>query len=124
MAKGKPKTRGPRKSDRRSLPAGPAESQTSVAATVAWTVSVTMVVMCDLAAILAHLYVIRNPAAKGAAMFGGLMLFGGAVIGAASLALLPVVYRVRRTPPPTGFAVFAACAAVAPILALVARSFG
>jgi signal transduction histidine kinase len=38
------------------------------------------------------------------------------------LALLPVVSRVRRVPPPTGYAVFAACVAMAPIVALVARA--
>jgi hypothetical protein len=107
----------------RAANTGPPETRTAEAATIAWTVTVTMVVMCDLAAIVAHAYALRNPEAKGAQVFGGLMLFGGAVVGAASLALLPVVYRVRATPPPTGFTVFAACAAAAPIVALVARSF-
>jgi hypothetical protein len=107
----------------RSASAGPQEPRTAEAATVAWTVTVTMVVVCDLAAIAANVYLLRNPDAKGAQAFGGLMLFGGAVVGVASLALMPVVYRLRKTPPPTGFAVFAACAAAAPILAVIARSF-
>jgi hypothetical protein len=49
------------------------------------------------------------------------MLFAGAAIGVASLAFLPVVYRLRRKPPPLGFVVFAVAAAAAPILALTAR---
>ena len=99
------------------------ESQTSEAATVAWTVAVTMVVACDLAAVAAHVYLLSNPAAKWASLFSGLMLLSGAIIGAGALGLLSVVYRLRRTPPPLGFVVFAVCAAAAPILALVARAW-
>jgi hypothetical protein len=120
MAKRKQKPERARK-PRRPAPAGPRESSVTEAATVAWTVAVTMVVVCDLAAIVAHAYLLRNPNEKGAALFGGLMIFAGAAIGVAALALLPVVYRLRQTPPPTGFAVFATCASAAPVLALVAR---
>jgi hypothetical protein len=98
------------------------ESQTAEVATVAWAVTVTMVAVCDVIAIGAHLYALSNPASKVAAALGGLMLLAGAMIGAGTFALTPVVYRLRRTPPPTGFAVFAACAAAAPMLALVARA--
>jgi len=98
------------------------ESSPAEAATVAWTVSVTMVVACDVAAIAAHLYLLRHPGERPVAVLAQLMLFGGAVIGVASLALLPVVRKLRRVPPPTGFTVFAACAAAAPVLALIARA--
>jgi hypothetical protein len=125
MAKSKSSKSQRRKAEKRSRPvqAGPRELRTAEAATVAWTVSVTMVVACDLASIAANIYLLRNPGAQGAQAFGGLMLFGGAVVGAGSLALLPAVYRLRQTPPPMGFTVFAACASAAPILAVVARSF-
>ena len=99
-----------------------AESQTSEAATIAWTVAVTMVVACDLAAIAAHIYVLNNPEATRAASLGALMLLAGAIVGAGAMAFTPVVYRLRRIPPPTGFVVFAACASAAPILAIIARA--
>ena len=122
MAKDK---RKPRRKDkgRHAPPLAARENQTSEAATVAWTVTVTMVVACDLAAVAAHVYLLFNPGAKWAGMFSGLMLLSGALIGVGSLALLPVVYRLRRAPPPLGFVVFAVCAAAAPILALVARAW-
>jgi hypothetical protein len=125
MAKNKSTKSERRRAGKRSRAAdiGQRESRTAEAATIAWTVTVTMVVMCNLAAIAAHAYALRNPGAKGAQVFGGLMLFGGAVVGVASLALLPAVYRLREIPPPTGFTVFAACAAAAPIVALIAQSF-
>lgn len=97
------------------------EASSSDAVTVAWTVSVTMVVACDLAAIAAHLFLLNNPGQRSVVVLSQLLLFGGGVIGAASLALLPLVYRLRRDPPPTGFTVFAVCAAAAPILAIIAR---
>lgn len=98
-----------------------AETRTSDAATVGWTVSITMVLVCDLAAIVAHLYARGNPQARGVALFGELLLVAGAVVGVISLAMLPIVYRVRRVPPPPGLTAFAACAAVAPILAILVR---
>ncbi len=125
MGKNSRKTRRAAKSGRGSAPPRPpGESGAGEAATVAWTVSVTMVAACDLAAVAAHVYLLRNPGVRSVAVLGQLMLFGGAVIGVASLILLPVVYRVRRVPPPTGFTVFAACAAAAPLLALAARALG
>ena len=98
-----------------------AETRTSDAATVGWTVSITTVLLCNVAAVLAHFYVRWNPQARGMAVLGELMLFAGAVVGVVSLALLPIVYRLRRVPPPRGFTVFAACAALAPILAAIVR---
>jgi hypothetical protein len=121
MAKKSPKKRpaNPRGDER-----APASGETSPAeaATIAWTVSVTMVVACDLAAIGAQLYLLNYPGERPIAVLAQLMLFGGAVIGVASLALLPLVRSLRRVPPPAGFTVFAACAAAAPVLALIARA--
>jgi hypothetical protein len=99
-----------------------AESSVSEAATIAWTVCVTTLIACDVTAAAAHVYFLQHPDARRAALLGGLMLLAGAVIGLGTLALTPVVYRVRRTPPPTGFAVFAVCAALAPMIALAARA--
>lgn len=100
----------------------PRDSAPAEAATIAWTVSVTMVVACDVAAIAANLYLVKHPEERPVAVLAQLMLFGGAVIGMASLVLLPIVRRLRRFPPPAGFTVFAGCAAAAPVLALIARA--
>jgi hypothetical protein len=123
MPKQKPKPGRPTKPKTRSQQREkPAESQASEAITVAWTVSVTMVLVCNVAAALAHLLARFAPEVRGAATFKELLLFSAAAIGAGSLLLLPVVLRVRRTLPPTGFTVFAVCAAVAPMLALLVRT--
>jgi hypothetical protein len=98
------------------------ESQTGDAATVAWTVSVTTVLLCDVGAVFGHLLALKWPEERGLEMFRELMLFAATAVGAASLVLLPIVYRVRRVPPPTGFVVFGVCASVAPMLALMVRS--
>jgi hypothetical protein len=55
-------------------------------------------------------------------MLRELVLLAAAIIGFVSLALLPIVFRVRRVPPPSGLTVFAVCAAAAPILALLVRN--
>lgn len=98
------------------------ETPTADAATVAWTLATSTALLCDLAAVAGHLIAVNRPDAPGPAMFRELMLFSAAVSGLATLILTPLVYRVRRTPPPTGFTIFAVCVAVAPMLAIALRA--
>jgi hypothetical protein len=119
MPKSKEKRRRREKQNR--PPALPDETPASEYLTVAWAVAVTMVTACDVAAILAHLYAAWRPDLPAAMIMRQLLLFGGMIIGIGALVLMPLVYRIRRTPPPTGFAVFAACAAAAPLLAVLLR---
>lgn len=100
----------------------PAESQSGEAATIAWTVAVTMTLACDLTAAGAHFFVDGSEWSRVVALFRDLLLFGGAMIGALVLVLIPVVYRLRRVPPPNGFTAFAVCVALAPGIALIARA--
>ena len=102
-------------------PLDPGETRGAVAVTVAWVMSVTTVLMCEAAAVAAHLAARFNPPAPRIQLFSTWMLLTSAAVGAVSLALLPAVYRLRRVLPPTGLAVFGACAAAAPILAVVTR---
>lgn len=99
------------------------ESPTADAATVAWTLAASTVLLCNLGVVVGHLLAVNQPDARGPAMLRELLLFAGAVVGLLTLILVPVVYRVRRVPPPVGFTVFAVCAAVAPMLGLAVRAF-
>jgi hypothetical protein len=92
-----------------------------VALTVAWTVAVTTVLMCDVAAAAAHALAPRQEQPQSWYVLGELLLLAGAVAGALSLALLPLVRRVRPCSPP-GFQAFSALASVAPMLALLVRA--
>lgn len=103
-------------------PAAPNESQSGEAATIAWTVAVTMTLACDLTAAGAHFFVDGSEWSRVVALFRDLLLFGGAAIGALTLVLIPVVYRLRRVPPPNGFTAFAVCVSLAPVIALIARA--
>jgi hypothetical protein len=89
--------------------------------TIAWTVSVTGVLVADLIVAASHLYVRAHPEAQTARAFEAIMLLSAAIMGAASLALLPVVWRTRWLKPPMGYVVFAALVAAAPVIALVGR---
>jgi hypothetical protein len=97
------------------------EEQAAVAITVAWTVSVSAVLMADLATIVVHFYRLANPESKPAEVFVAIMLLTACVIGLVSLALMPVVWHVRRVRPPKGFAVFAGSVAAAPVLVAIYR---
>jgi hypothetical protein len=89
--------------------------------TIAWTVSVTGVLVADLIVVAAHWYVRGHPQSQPAQMLEAIMLLSAALMGAVSLALLAMVWRTRRLKPPQGYVVFALLVAVAPLAALVIR---
>ena len=101
---------------------GNLESRSSEAVTVCWGVTLTILVVCNLITMAAHLYASQNPDADRTAIVGELMLLAGSLVGAISLLLLPVVYWVRTQPPPRGVTVFGACLAISPILGLFLKS--
>ena len=98
------------------------ESRASEAITVAWTLSVVMVLATGLMALAARVYVLARPGAERMRALEELALFAACVIGLVSLALLPVVYRVRRRPPPLAIVIFAVIAAAAPLLLVLIQS--
>jgi hypothetical protein len=110
-----------KKKSKRVVELTPPESRSSEAITVAWTVSVTTLLFCNLAILGAHYYLASNPDAMRFQMMKEILLISGCGLGILSLALLPIVYRVRTVPPPSGFAVFGACLALGPLLAVVLR---
>ncbi len=117
------KTRSQKKSAGKTSPA-PAETKASESLTVFWTVTVLTVLVTNVMTIAAHYYLVANPEAEKMALLKGLLLFTGAMVGGVSLIVLPILYRVRKVPPPPGLAVFGACVAIAPILAVFVRALG
>jgi hypothetical protein len=105
----------------RSKDAGSDQDQAADAITIAWTASVSAVFLADLVTIAAHFFSRSHPEAKTAPVFAAIMLLTACLMGIASLALLVVVWRVRRLKPPQGFLVFAAIVAIAPVLATIVR---
>lgn len=97
----------------------PLETRASEALTVFWTVTVLMVLVADVLIVALHWYLWSNPEAEKLQLLEGLLLFSSALVGGLSLAVLPILFRIRQVPPPTGLAVFGACVCAAPILAAV-----
>lgn len=100
----------------------PAESRAAEALTVAWTVTITTLLFCNLATIAAHYFVKVTPDAKKLLVLREMLLFSCAIVGGLSLTMLPFVRRYRRIPPPQGLVVFSVCLAIAPILVVVLRA--
>ncbi len=101
----------------------PAETKGSETLTVLWTITVLMVLMTNLLTVALHYYLLAHPEAEKLALLKGLLLFTGSLVGGISLIVLPILYRVRKVPPPPGLAVFGACVAVAPILVVLMGAF-
>ena len=98
------------------------ESQSSKAVTIVWSLSVVMVLACTLMAVAARLLLWALPNADKLPVLEAFALFAACVVGVVSLVLLPVVYRVRRIPPPMGLVVFGVMVAAAPWLIVAIRS--
>jgi hypothetical protein len=97
------------------------ESRGGEIVTIAWTVSVTGLVIADLMLIAMSLFVRSQPHVQPARLLELVMLLSASAMGVLSLALLPVVWRARRLKPPLGYIAFAVCAAAAPIAATIVR---
>ena len=121
MAKHKKKSTSKHEVSRTTAP--PAETRASESLTVFWAITVLMVLAANLVIVAAHLYLLANPDATKIELLKGLLLFTSSVVGGLSLIALPILYRVRRVPPPTGLAVFGACVAAAPLLAVLVEAF-
>jgi hypothetical protein len=100
----------------------PTESNSAEALTVAWMVTVTTLFFGNLAIVGAHYFSLEYPEADGLRLMKEMLLIACSALGVISLSLLPIVYRVRVIAPPTGLAVFGACLAGAPVLAIIVRN--
>jgi hypothetical protein len=98
------------------------ESQASKAVTVGWSLSVVMVLVCALMAGAARLLFWAQPDSEMLPVLEAFAFMSAVVIGIASLLLLPIVYKVRRIPPPLGLAVFGAIVAASPLVVWILRS--
>lgn len=110
-----------RRTRRRRKYVAPTESKAGEAITVAWAVTVTSLLCCNLTILVLHYLVVRDPSAKSLALLKNLLLIAGSLAGAVSLVLLSVVHRVRTVLPPIGLSVFGALLAAAPLLALLVQ---
>ncbi len=102
--------------DRQAAPRG-VESPASLFVTVGWSLTVLTTLACTAAGGLGEWLLRDRPSTDPAAIFVQLLRVSGAVTAVVSLLLLPVVYRVRREPPPMGLVTFAIVVAFVAILA-------
>lgn len=89
---------------------------------MAWMVTVTTLLFCNIAIAGANFLSRSDPDNAGLRTMKELLLILGTGVGVLSLVLLPIVYRVRTVPPPMFLAVIGACLAMAPLVALVIRN--
>lgn len=78
--------------------------------------TVVTVFMCELGTMLARFVISKAPESLGAQAMYQLLYFSALLIGLISLILLPVVLKMRQTPPPPGVTAFAAVVGAAPLV--------
>ncbi len=96
------------------------ETRAAEAVTVAWTLSVMTTLMCEIAAL--GLRAIAQGAPQGNSLYvlSGMLFLSSVIIGLVATALIPLVHRLRRDPPPRGFTAFALLICLAPSATLLA----
>ncbi len=100
-----------------AVPAGPSETQASIVVTVAWTMTVMTTLVCAAAAAILWLVARERVNNRDLMLLVYLLHFSAIVTACVSLALLPVMLKVRRVPPPPSLIVVAVGIAALPILA-------
>jgi hypothetical protein len=106
-----------RKSKRRTPPPPrPKESQTAELLTIAWSLTVVTLVVCDVGAAISRFFLREGQPPGAGEVLWVWLLFSSGVIGVVSLLLLPLVWRLRVEKPPRGFTVLAVVVAVAPLV--------
>jgi hypothetical protein len=99
------------------------ESRAAVALTVAWMLSCMSTALGMLTVLALRLLMLAFPVAAGGkhplAQVSGVLLFVALITGVACVAFTPLVYRVRKTPPPSPITVGAVLIGAAPIILLI-----
>ena len=99
------------------------ESRPAVALTVAWMLSCMSTAVGMLTVIGLRLLMLAFPVAGGGSdpleRISGVLLFVALITGLTCLAFTPLVYRVRRAPPPSPITFGAVLIGLAPIVLLV-----
>lgn len=100
----------------------PPETQAADAMTIGWMLALLTSLICQVAAIAANWISLASPRLGGLKNFGAMLFFAATVIGLVVVALIPVLYKVRKTPPPKAIVGFAIVVAIAPWVVLLVQS--
>ena len=118
MSKKKSKQKRTKSTKRTRTPSG--ETQRADSITVFWTTSVLGTVLGEVGGLAARAVMYFTGAFDWLNVLSGLLLMIACVTGLVSLALLPLVYRWRRVPPPWPIVRFSIVAAILPFVILAA----
>ncbi len=99
------------------------ESRPAVAVTVAWMLSCMATAAGMLTVLALRLLMLAFPVAPGGdhplGRISGVLLFVALITGVVCLVFTPLVYRVRKSPPPPPITVGAVLISLAPIVLLI-----
>ena len=92
------------------------EDRRAEVATVAWMLSMTATLGAEVVGgLVLATFAFAGPAQPPLSLFPDLMLFAAGVTGCVCLCLTPLVYRLRRRPPPTSITALAITVSVVPL---------
>jgi hypothetical protein len=105
--------------ERRAADDMPTESQAADAMTVGWMLAILTTLLCQVAALVMRWIAFANPQLAGLSSFSAMLFFGALIIGLVTLALIPVLYKIRVLAPPTPIVAFAVVVGLAPWVTLL-----
>jgi hypothetical protein len=103
----------------------PAEERSAEVATVAWMLTALITAAAEFVALLARLYFYLQPEPPESmaplALLPGIMLIIGLIAGGLCLLLTPLIYKIRKSPPPFPITVVVVLISLIPPITLVLR---
>jgi len=102
------------------------ETPRADAITVGWMLSMVTTLLCEVGALVVRAALFRDgqPLSNAVSAMFAMLLFSAFVVGIASLLLIPVVYKVRRDPPPRSITIAVVIIGAAPLVTMALRAIG
>jgi len=118
----KSKRNAPRR-DSRTDQATLVETRTAEFMMAGWGIVLLTTLICEVAAALLYLYAGVRPASAQLRMLTSMFHIAAVIMGAISLAIIPVLFKLRRQPPAPSVVTMALVIAGLPLVGLVLRLF-
>lgn len=98
------------------------EAPTTEFLTIGWLLTVMTTLVCEVGYFVVMMLLSSQPDMQWLELLAGVLMFAALVIGLASLGLLLLVRRMRKSPPPTPIVAFSLLVGLVPIVVAITRA--
>jgi hypothetical protein len=99
-----------------------AEAPTTEFLTIGWLLTVMTTLVCEVGYFVVTMISSWQGDVQWLELLAGVLMFAALIVGLASVALLVLVHRMRKSPPPMPIVAFSLLVGLTPVLVAIARA--